>query len=216
MPHRPSDSTRPRQRLRLSGDVHQNPGPTKYPCSVCTRNVTSRGVSYMCNRCSSWVHYKCSGLQNAIKNRACSSCRSPPTHKVAVIPESKLTLNYRTPNTQNFTTMIKYHHQGQGGGLLTLIHKSINFSLRPDSPDTLADPHLEELTITAKLGNTDHYQRLHTPRKLLHRRIQSISGSSDDVDGQPHTGRLQCSPLIVVFKFYRFEKHYVGEHGILL
>ena len=37
----------------------------------------------------------------------------------------------------------------------TLIHKSINFTQRPDSPDTLADPHLEELTITAKLGNTD-------------------------------------------------------------
>ena len=36
-----------------------------------------------------------------------------------------------------------------------MIHKSINFSRRPDSPDTLAYPHLEELTITAKLGNTD-------------------------------------------------------------
>ena len=149
MPHRPSDSSRPRQRLLLSGDVHQNPGPaTKYPCSVCTSNVTSRGVSYMCNRCSGWVHSKCSGLQNAaeyrrIKNWACISCSSPPTPqipkplpspitpkasdgdpftilqfnangignkqvelgdflerhkvKVAVIQESKLTLNSRTP-----------------------------------------------------------------------------------------------------------------------
>ena len=49
-----------------------------------------------------------------------------------------------------------------------------------------------------------HYQRLHTTSsKLLHRRIQSISRSSDDDDGHPHTGRLQRSPLIVVFKFYR-------------
>ena len=44
----------------------------------------SRGVSYMCNCCFSWVHSKCSGLQNAaeyrrIKNWACSSCSSPPT-----------------------------------------------------------------------------------------------------------------------------------------
>ena len=137
--------------------MHQNPvPPTKYPCSVCTRNVTSRGVSYMYNRCSGWVHSKCSGLQNAaeyrrIKNWACSSCSSLPTppipqplpspitpktsdgdpftilqfyangignkqvevgeflerHKVrvAVIQESKLTLNYRTPNIQNFTTV---------------------------------------------------------------------------------------------------------------
>ena len=133
--------------------------------------------------------------------------------KVAVIQESKLTLNTRTPNIQNFTTVRKDCDQGQGGGLLTLIHKSINFSRRPDSPDTLADPHLEELTITARL---DHYQRLHTPSKLLHSRIQSISGSSDDDDGHHHTGRLQHSPFIVVFKFYRYERHYVGEHGVWL
>ena len=37
----------------------------KYPCTVCTRNVTSRGVSYQCNRCSGWVHVKFSGLINA-------------------------------------------------------------------------------------------------------------------------------------------------------
>ena len=72
--------------------------------------------------------------------------------KVAVIQESKRTLNSRTPNIQNFTTVRKDRDQGQEGGLLALIHKSINFSRRPD---TLADPHLEELTITAKLGKTD-------------------------------------------------------------
>ena len=75
--------------------------------------------------------------------------------KVAVIQGSKLTLNSQTPNIQKFTTVRKGRHRGQEGGLLTLIHKSINFSLRPDSPDTLADPHLEELIITAMLGNTD-------------------------------------------------------------
>ena len=46
--------------------------------------------------------------------------------KVAVIQESKLTLNSRTPNIQNFTTVRKDRHQGQGDGLLILIHKSIN------------------------------------------------------------------------------------------
>ena len=195
-PHQPSESSRPRQRLMLSDDVHQNPGPaTKYPCSVCTSNVTSRGVSYMCNRCSGWVHSTCSGLQNAaeyrrIKNWACSSPPTPPilqplpspittktsdgdpftilqsnangignkqvelgeflerhTVKVAVIQKLKLTLNSRTPNIQNFTTGRKDRHRGQGGCLLTLI----NFSRRPDSPDS----HLEELTITDKLVNTD-------------------------------------------------------------
>ena len=50
----------------------------------------------------------------------------------------------------------------------------------------------------------------------MHRRIQSISRSSDDDDGHPHTGRLQRSPLILVFNFYRYERHYVEEHGVWL
>ena len=84
-PQQTSDSSRSWQRILLSGDVHPNPGPTtKYPCPVCARNVTSRGVSYLCNRCSGWVHSKCSGLQNAAEYRrtkdwVCSSCNSPPT-----------------------------------------------------------------------------------------------------------------------------------------
>ena len=62
--HQPSNSWRPRQRLLLSGDVHQNPGPaSKYPCSVCTRNVTSRGVCYKWYCCSGLGNSKCSGLQ---------------------------------------------------------------------------------------------------------------------------------------------------------
>ena len=70
--------------LQMSGDVHPNPGPaTKYPCPVCARNVTSRGVSYQCNICSGWVHAKCSGLLNAAQYRrssdwACGPCSTPP------------------------------------------------------------------------------------------------------------------------------------------
>ena len=56
------ESLEPMQCFLLSGGVHQNSGSTtKYPCSVCTRNVTSCGVSYMCNRFSGWVHSKCYG-----------------------------------------------------------------------------------------------------------------------------------------------------------
>ena len=217
-PQRPSDSSRSWQRILLSGDVHLNPGPTtKYPCPVCARNVTSRGVSYLCNRCSGWVHSKCSGLQNAAEYRrtkdwVCSSCNSPPTlpklqpppiptqavdensftimqfiangignkltelgeflkrHnvKVVVIQESKLSSNSKTPSIQNFTTVRK--DRRQGGGLLTLIHKSINYHGH-----------------TGRHG-VDHYQHLHTPGKLLHRRLPSFPGSSDDDDGHPNTG----------------------------
>ena len=84
-PPRPSNSSRSWKRILLSGDVYQNPGHTiKYPCPVCACNVTGRGVSYLCNRCSGWVHSKCSGLQNAaeyrrIKDWVFSFCNSLPT-----------------------------------------------------------------------------------------------------------------------------------------
>ena len=32
--------------LALAGDVHPNPGPSRYPCSVFFKNVTSQGRSY--------------------------------------------------------------------------------------------------------------------------------------------------------------------------
>ena len=84
-PQRPSNSSRSWLRILLSGDVHPNHGPTtKYPCPVCARNATGRGVSYLCNRCSGWAHSKCSGLQDAaeyirIKDVVCSSCSSSRT-----------------------------------------------------------------------------------------------------------------------------------------
>ena len=73
--------------LQMSGKVHPNPGPaTKYPCPVCTRNVTSRAVSYKCTRCSGWVHAKCSGILNADQYRrksdwTCDTCSAPPSQQ---------------------------------------------------------------------------------------------------------------------------------------
>ena len=142
----------------------------------CARNVTGRGMSYLCNCCSGWVHSKCSGLQNTtgyrqIKDWVFSSCNFPhtllklqpppiPTQavdensftimqfnangignkltelgeflkqhniKVAVIQESKLSSNSKIISIQNFTTVRNDRRQSQGGGFLTLIHKSIHF-----------------------------------------------------------------------------------------
>ena len=81
--------------LQMSGDVHPNPGPaTKYPCPVCACNITSRGVSYQCNRCSGWVHTKCSGLLNASQYRrssdwACGPCSTPPPPPTPTPPTDK-------------------------------------------------------------------------------------------------------------------------------
>ena len=75
--------------------------------------------------------------------------------KVVVIQDSKLSSNSRTQSIQNFTTVRKDHREGQVGGSLTLIHKSTNFSRGPESPESLAEPHIEELTITVNLGDTE-------------------------------------------------------------
>ena len=100
--------------LQMSGDVHPNPGPaTKYPCPVCTRNVTSRGVSYKYTKCSGWVHAKFSGILNASQYRrksdwTCDACsapqsqQSPPPTRSPAPPTKQLsddsTFNVLQPN----------------------------------------------------------------------------------------------------------------------
>ena len=63
--------------LALAGDVHQKPGSSTF------KNVSSQGTSYMCTRCSHWVHSRCSGLRNAAdycKSNGwfCTACMTPP------------------------------------------------------------------------------------------------------------------------------------------
>ena len=73
---------------------------------------------------------------------------------MAVIHESKLSPKSKNHCTQNYTTVRKDRSHGQGGGLLIFIHRSITFSKQPSSPESLSDPHLEELSIKAELGDT--------------------------------------------------------------
>ena len=92
----------------LSGDVHMNPVATiKYPGAVCSSNVTSHGMSYLCNSWFGLVHSKCSGLQNTgeyqqIINWACSSCHSPP---LPPIPQPLLT---STPIQTDYGNPLSY------------------------------------------------------------------------------------------------------------
>ena len=73
--------------------------------------------------------------------------------KVAVIHESKLSSNSKNPYIQNYTTIHKDRPHCHGGKLLIFIHESITFSKQSSSPEALSDPHLEELTIKADIGN---------------------------------------------------------------
>ena len=77
--------------LTLAGDVQPIPGPLRYPCSVCFKNVTSQGTSYLCTRCLHWVHSRCSAPRNVTDyHRAngwiCTACRTLPEPRAPSSP----------------------------------------------------------------------------------------------------------------------------------
>ena len=79
--------------LALAGDVHPKSGLSRYPYSVYFKNVTSQGTSYLCTRCSHWVHPRCSGLRNAADYRKanswiCTACMTPPQPRAPLPPPS--------------------------------------------------------------------------------------------------------------------------------
>ena len=73
---------------------------------------------------------------------------------VAFIQESKLSSKSKNPCIRNYTTVRKDGPHGHGRGLLVFSNELITFSKQPSSPETLPDPHLEELTIKVDIGNT--------------------------------------------------------------
>ena len=73
---------------------------------------------------------------------------------MAVMQESNILPNSKNPCIRNYPTMLKDCPHDQGGGLLIFIHRWITFSKQSSSPESLSDPHLEELYIKAELGNT--------------------------------------------------------------
>ena len=48
--------------LLLSGDVESNPGPVRYPCTVCSKPVRSNQRGIECSMCGKWTHAKCCGV----------------------------------------------------------------------------------------------------------------------------------------------------------
>ena len=67
--------------LDLAGDVHTNPGPPRYPCSVCFKNGTIEGNSYLCTRCSLWVQ---DVLYHRVNGLIYIACRTPPQPRAPV------------------------------------------------------------------------------------------------------------------------------------
>ena len=75
--------------------------------------------------------------------------------KVAVIQEFKLTAQSRSPNIQNYTLLRQDRRLRPGGGLMFFIHNTVSFTRKPLSTTSKNDPHLEELTISIAMDNTE-------------------------------------------------------------
>ena len=76
------------------------------------------------------MHFNANGIGNKLTDLG--ELLERHNIKVAVIQESMLSSKSKTPGIQNFTTLQK-----------------------PESQETLVEPHLEVLTITATLGDTE-------------------------------------------------------------
>ena len=92
--------------IAIAGGVHLNPGPPRYPCPVCFKNVTSQGTSYMCTICSHWVHSRCTGLQNVADYRRangwiCTTCKTPPSLRAPSPPPSPAHTSTMSDNAFN-------------------------------------------------------------------------------------------------------------------
>lgn len=55
--------------LMLSGDISLNPGPVKYPCTVCHKAVRSNQQGLQCDFCDLWTHRKCTNISITEYNR---------------------------------------------------------------------------------------------------------------------------------------------------
>ena len=53
------------KRLVLSGDIHSNPGPTKFPCKECGKSVRKNQNAVLCSECGFWIHATCLNMSNS-------------------------------------------------------------------------------------------------------------------------------------------------------
>ena len=121
--------------------------------------------------------------------------------KLATLQESKFRSKSRKPRFQNFATVRRDRPQGQGGELLIFIHKLKNFQQHPQSPETLSDLHLEKLTISVELRNTE----------LIISKIYIPPTTSCTVRYQPSIDHLLTTPDTLVLG--DFNAHHSSWHA---
>ena len=162
--------------LALAGDVHPNPGPSSYPCSVCFKNVTSQGTSYLCTRCSHWVHSRCSGLRNAADYRKangwiCTACMTPPQSRAPPPPPTPAHMPTISDKTFN---ILQWNANGIGS-------KQTELSIFLEAHNVkVAAIQESKLTAKSRSPNIQNYTLLRQDRRLGpggRKMADSINGS---------------------------------------
>ena len=114
-----------------------------------------------------------------------------------------------SPNIQNYTLVRQNRRLGPGGGLLIFIHNSVNFIHKPLSTTSKNDPHLEELTISIAMDNTELLiTNVCIPPASSCNGCYSLS--LDHMLTFTSAGILQCSPFTLAFRNNRYERQPTG------
>ena len=130
--------------LIKAGDVETNPFTTPSPAQTPTMSDKTFNI----------LQWNANGIGN--KQTKLSIFLEAHKVKVAAIQETKLTAKSGSPNIQNYTLVRHDLRQGSGGGLLFIyIHNSASFTRKSLSTTSKNDPHLEELTISIAMDNTE-------------------------------------------------------------
>ena len=122
-----------------------NPGPSRYPCSVCFKNVTSQGTSYLCTRCSHGVHLRCSGLRNVAdycraNGWICTACMttrapfpppSPANHVRQDVQHTTVQRQWYRQQTDGSKHLPRGAHRQSGGHSGVQYHSTIEKSKHP-------------------------------------------------------------------------------------
>ena len=179
--------------LALAGDVHPNPGPSTYPCSVCFRNVTSQGTSYLCTRCSHWVHSRCSGLRNAADYRKangwiCTACMTPPQPHAPSPPPSPA----HTPTMSDKTfNILQWNANGIG-------NKQTELSIFLEAHDIKVAA-IQESTLTAKSRSPNIQNYTLVRHRFLRENSLLISAAKSSVTlFTPDSAQVNTRPKIKI------------------
>jgi len=141
----------PASMLRLliicAGDIHPNPGPRVWLCSVCNRNIPRSQYSVLCYGCNNWCHLRCSGLRRAREHNSSfvAPCCQPMQQHSATLPTpAQPTETISTRSTEPVPAS-------------TVAHRTTTSPALPVQPPTLArlavpNPSVASTTLTAHIS----------------------------------------------------------------